>query len=53
MIKTFDCVELKNELQKKIYEEIKPENLEEYCRKIKVRRKNNELFQYLKDKIVK
>jgi len=50
MIKTFDCIELKNYLQKKLYEELKPEDLKDYCEKMKEKRQKSNLFKDLQKK---
>lgn len=33
--KTFDCVNLKNELQEKLYNDLEPENVKDYIEKLK------------------
>jgi len=54
MNKKFDCVKMKNEIQQKIFDEIKPKNIKEYVEKINKSLNTSELFIRLsKKEIVK
>ncbi len=53
MNKTFDCVKMKNELQKNLYHSINPIDFNDYVNKLKCRIKTNKLYQELKSKVKK
>ena len=53
MNKTFDCIKMKNDLQENLYKAINPKDFDDYFTKLKLRIKNNRLYQELKTKVKK
>ncbi len=48
--KNFDCVEMKNKLQKQLYEELKANSSDDYLKQLKKKFKQSEYIKKLKDK---
>jgi hypothetical protein len=51
MNKTFDCVDMKNDLQQKLYKEINPENAKDYIKKSKESINNSSWINEVKKKV--
>ena len=46
--KTFDCVNMKNELQKKLYSDINPKNIKDYIKKLNESIQNSKWINEIK-----
>ena len=47
MNKKFDCVKMKNDIQQKIFNELKPKDIKEYVEKINNSLNDSELYKKL------
>jgi hypothetical protein len=48
MNKKFDCVEMKNQLQEKLYNKIEPKNIKDYFDKLNKYKKEDNFYKELK-----